>query len=986
MVAILGGKVEHYCSIMQDFLTSKEENADLLQKAYRFGKDALAANLSVRELTAIHKQALSNILPREADANLMGQIANIVNKATDILTQSLLPIEESRQQQSQANQICTGSGEERLEWIYNLASHLNGASTLDEIYHVALQGIQNIFKTDRVAILMFDDRGVPRYQASMGISEAYKQAVESYCASVDEIPQTELVVIPDVELQPGVELLDTMRKAEGIKAVASFPMTYQGHQLGKIAVYYDAPHQFSDEEKQLVQTISTYTSVAITRKQAEIDLQESQRFVASIADSMPDILYVFDTIEQRNIYINQACLRVLGYTPEELLAMGSDLLRNLLYSEDLELLRNDVQRLHSLKIGEVTEREYRIKNARGEWRWMSSRETIFSKAADGRTKQIVGVVQDISDRKANEQKIRQQLAAMEASVDGIAIVNPNGIFTYSNNALAKIFGYSNADTMVGKSWQDLYDREVVDYVESDVVPIVLAEGTWQGELIGNKKDGSHFSVEVSITAIVGGNGVCIYRDVSDRKRVEAETREKQKRFQSVLDSCPAGIFVFDKEEKHILVNRYYEQLCGQTNAELFGKSHFDIWPYDLAASVSVTIKQILESGKPIEIEETVPHEDGLHTYVTMRFPLFDEQGIPDAVCTISTDITARKRAEDKLLETQKFLQSILDNFPGAINVFDREDKHILANCHVEKVLSLTNAELQGRNLHEVLPPDMAARVAAENKQVFESGMPLELEGVVPQSDGLHTYVTNKFPLFNEKGDAYAVCGISTDITARKRAEIQLQESLQEKELLLKEIHHRVKNNLQVVIGLLNLQKRSIADPAIAQLFEYSKNRVFTMATIHESLYQSKQLDRVNLGKYIQDLVDALARSNDIKSRQIQFQVKVDAIDVNIETAMPCGLIVNELITNAIKHAFLDRLQGQVSIECCSAANDHILLTVRDNGVGIPIDIDIDKSSSLGLRITNNLVRQLKGTIEIDTSEHGTCFSLKFAELAYRSRI
>ncbi|NKB17266.1 MAG: PAS domain S-box protein [Pseudanabaena sp. CRU_2_10] len=973
---------------MQDFLAAKEENADLLQQAYEFGKDAIAANLSVREITAIHKQALSNILPHNShntDASVMDQIANIANKATDILTQSLLPIEESRQQQSPTKLTCTGSGEERLEWMYNLASHLNGASTLDEIYHVALQGIQHIFKTDRAAILMFDDRGVPRYQASMGISEAYKQAVEKYCASLSEIPQTELVIVSDAAQQPGVESLDRMRKAEGIQAAASFPMVYQEHQLGKIAVYYDAPHQFNDEEKRLVQTISTYTSVAITRKQAEIDLLESQRFVQSIADSTPDILYVYDMNEHRNIYINQACLQVLGYTPEELLAMSSDLFSNLMHPDDLALLRNDVQRLHNMKTGEITKREYRMKNADGEWRWLCSRETIFSKEPDGRTKQIIGVGRDISDRKANEQKIRQQLAAMEASVDGIAIVNPNGIFTYSNHALAKIFGYSDADAMVGKNWQDLYDREVVDYVESEVVPIVLAKGTWQGELIGNKKDGSHLSVEVSITAIAGGNGVCIYRDVSDRKRAEVENREKQKRFQSILDNFPGGIYVYDKEDKHILVNRYYEQASGQTNAELFGQTIFEVWPYDLAAGTSAANRQVIESGMPIELEEEVPQEDGLHTYVTIKFPIFNEHGLAYASCGISTDITARKQAEVKLSETQQFLQSILDNFPGAINVFDREDRHILVNHHVEKILSQTNAELHGKSLHEVLAPDFAARVSAENKQVFESGMPLELEGVVPQSDGWHTYVTNKFPLFNEQGDAYAVCGISTDITERKRAELQLQESLQEKEILLKEIHHRVKNNLQVVASLLNLQKRTIADPAIAQLFEDSKNRVYSMATIHESLYQSKQLNQVNLAKYLQDLVDALAQSNDIQSKQIQFRVDADAIDVNIETAMPCGLIVNELITNAIKHAFPDRRHGQISIECHGEPNGQILLVVRDNGVGMPKDVAPQKASSLGLRITNNLVRQLKGTIEIDTA-CGTCFSLKFAELGYQNRI
>ncbi|NJM28025.1 MAG: PAS domain S-box protein [Pseudanabaena sp. RU_4_16] len=297
----------------------------------------------------------------------------------------------------------------------------------------------------------------------------------------------------------------------------------------------------------------------------------------SIADSTPDILYVYDMNEHRNIYINQACLQVLGYTPEELLAMSSDLFSNLMHPDDLALLRNDVQRLHSMKTGEITKREYRMKNADGEWRWLCSRETIFSKEPDGRTKQIIGVGRDISDRKANEQKIRQQLAAMEASVDGIAIVNPNGIFTYSNHALAKIFGCSNADEIVGRSWQDLYDREVVDYVESEVVPIVLAEGTWQGELIGNKKDGSHLSVEVSITVIAGGNGVCIYRDVSDRKRAEVENREKQKRFQSILDNFPGAINVFDREDRHILVNHHVEKILRKRMPNYMGKVFTKYW-------------------------------------------------------------------------------------------------------------------------------------------------------------------------------------------------------------------------------------------------------------------------------------------------------------------------------------------------------------------------------------------------------------------------
>lgn len=753
---------------------------------------------------------------------------------------------------------------ERLHWINTLASELNAANTLDEIYAVALKGIQNILATKRAAILIFDDRGIPRYQASVGISEAYKQAVENYCASQSKLTATHLVTISDTKQKKGDEQLDILRQIEGIQAAISFPIQYQEKHLGKVVVYYNAPHQFSNEETQLVQAIATYTAVAVTRKNSEIALLESQSYAVSIAESIPDMLYVYNLAEQRNTYSNQAILKVMGYTPEEIAALESDLLQTLMHPDDFATLPNYFEQMHKLAIGEVIDLTYRLRHANGEWRWIYSRDKVLRKDANGRTMEYIGTARDITDTKATELKLKQQLAAMETSADGIAILDLNGIFTYANNAHAATFGCNDVSEIVGKSWKDLYDRETIDFVEKDVVPHILANGVWKGELLGKKKDGTHFPVEVSITSISHEGqlqgAVCIYRDVSDRKQAEAELQATQKRFQSILDNCPAAIYVFDTAEKHVLVNRFYEQKSGYTNAELRGKSHFDIWPNELATEVSATLRQVISSGKPMEIEETIPHGDGFIYAVTLRFPLLDDRGVPDAVCSISTDITDRRIAEMKL-----------------------------------------------------------------------------------------------------------------------------EASLKEKELLLQEIHHRVKNNLQVVASLLNLQQRTIQDPAVAQLFEDSRNRVYTMAAVHEKLYQSKSLDRINLGDYLRDLVNGLIQSYNVNSNYIQFEINTDLINVNIETAIPCGLIVNELVTNIVKHAFPDRRQGKVLVECLATSDGSIQLKVCDNGVGIPAHIDLSRASSLGLRIIGQLSRQLKGKMKIEATE-GTCFALKFAELKYRNRI
>ncbi len=227
--------------------------------------------------------------------------------------------------------------------------------------------------------------------------------------------------------------------------------------------------------------------------------------------------------------------------------------------------------------------------------------------------------------------------------------------------------------------------------------------------------------------------------------------------------------------------------------------------------------------------------------------------------------------------------------------------------------------------------------------------------------------------------------LQQEIEQRKDVEAKLQESLREKEILLKEIHHRVKNNLQIVASLLNLQKRSIKDPKIIQLFEDSQNRIYSMAIIHERLYQSKQLNQINLGEYLQDLVNALIQSYNIDAKQIEVQLHADPIYINIETATPCGLIVNELVTNIIKYAFPDRRLGKVSIECRTTPDAKILLAVCDNGVGIPDRVDFNNPSSLGLRIITNLARQLRATLDLDRS-NGTRLSLQFSEVADQNRI
>jgi two-component sensor histidine kinase len=226
--------------------------------------------------------------------------------------------------------------------------------------------------------------------------------------------------------------------------------------------------------------------------------------------------------------------------------------------------------------------------------------------------------------------------------------------------------------------------------------------------------------------------------------------------------------------------------------------------------------------------------------------------------------------------------------------------------------------------------------------------------------------------------------LQAELSERKQAEANLKNSLKEKEILLKEIHHRVKNNLCVVASLLELQSHTVADPQLAKMFEESQNRLYSMALIHEKLYRSINLAQINFGEYLEDLVSNLFQSYNISDNRIQLQVLAEPIYLNVETATPCGLIANELVSNSLKHAFPDGTTGTVSVECYQTGDREIHLFIKDNGIGFPQNIDFRKTNSMGFQVVCTLTDQLEGSIEL-SRQTGTAFHLKLNELSYSKR-
>jgi PAS domain S-box-containing protein len=248
--------------------------------------------------------------------------------------------------------------------------------------------------------------------------------------------------------------------------------------------------------------------------------------------------------------------------------------------------------------------------------------------------------------------------------------------------------------------------------------------------------------------------------------------------------------------------------------------------------------------------------------------------------------------------------------------------------------------------------------------------------IVRADNGMHVWlsVAGRF-LYDETGEAVRFIGVFFDITERKRAEAEIKASLAEKEMLLKEIHHRVKNNLQVVASLLYLQADQLKDPTAAAVFEDTQNRIKSMALIHESLYRTGDLAHFNFAHYIENLGTHLFQSYTTGTSRISLHTELDQLALDVDTAIPCGLLLNELLTNALKYAFPEGHSGDIYITL-RGDGEHVILSVRDTGIGLPEDFDFRQTESLGLQLVCMLTEQLGGTIEI-TSGSGTMCAVTF---------
>lgn len=470
----------------------------------------------------------------------------------------------------------------------------------------------------------------------------------------------------------------------------------------------------------------------------------------------------------------------------------------------------------------------------------------------------------------------------------------------------------------------------------------------------------------------------LQREIIERSKAENELRQSKQYARSIIDSSLDMIVATDIDYKINEFNSAAEATFGYTKEEMLGQPLSVLFSDDI--EMEKVVHRITEKGS-LANEIINKKKDGTFFISFLSASVLrNEKGEVVGAMGVSRDITASKKAEEELRLSEERHRAIYDQAYIGIARIAKMGRFLLVNERLCSMLDYPAEELYKKTFYELGVQDEVEESLGDWDQLLSGKIKnFSREQTYVRKDGelLRANVTVSLVRDSNSNPNYFVA-VFEDITERKEYEAQLEESIKEKEVLLKEVHHRVKNNMQVISSILNLQSSYINDETALAILRESQDRIKSMSFVHESLYQSKTLSEVNFSEYIQNISRNLFHSYSRPTGGIALNFDLEEVLLNLDTSIPCGLIINELVSNSLKYAFHGREKGVVSISFSKLTDGKLKLIVSDDGIGLPEGFDIENAESLGLQLVTTLVNQVSGKMEIER-KGGTTFNIVFKE-------
>ena len=695
-----------------------------------------------------------------------------------------------------------------------------------------------------------------------------------------------------------------------------------------------------------------------------------------IASTISDVILVAD-LDGAVRYISPGCERLTSYTQEELivlLASGASRAQ-FIHPGDRTHVRGF---LHDLEKGKKGTLVYRFMRKDGRLLWLESSVDISPNAGDLAIGEVVVVSRDITARKSAE----EAAGTLDSGPAAMIMVGTDALISLVNTQTDKLFGYEQGeligqspDVLVPERFRPLHAQHRSGFREA---PSVRAMGAGR-ELFGLHKDGSEIPLEISLDPISTPDGLLVLVsliDVNTRRRAAMGKQLLQTLVEGARDY---GIFMLDPNGYVLTWNEGAARIKGYAAGEIIGQ-HFSRFytPEDIASGHPATELRIARAEGKFEEEGWRVRRDGSRFFASVLITaLRNKDGSLLGFSKLTRDITERRKAEDLLRKSEKDLRELADAMPQIVWTARSSGEIEFCNQQWWEFAGAPKDDPQPEHVAPVLHPDDVEAYLRARENAMADGVPFELQcRFRNRNTGEYRWHLGRaLPLHGESGKIEKWIETFTDIDDHKRLSEELEHRVEERTValrkalgetttLLKEVHHRVKNNLQVICSLLSMQIACAKGDEFARPLNDAHSRVLAMSLIHEQIYQSDSLADLDFGDYIALLSERLFSTYCVEPARIRLNLTVEPVLLTMHQAIPCGLILNELISNSLKHAFSGGREGAISITLKKLDDHRVELAVADDGIGFPADFRWENSSSLGLQVVRTLIKQLRGDLTV----------------------
>ena len=705
---------------------------------------------------------------------------------------------------------------------------------------------------------------------------------------------------------------------------------------------------------------------------AEHALAESESRYRMLYESTPAMLHSIDH-QGRLLNVSDQWLRKLGYERADVVGRASvDFL-----SPESRQRASEVVMPGFFKTGRCEEIDYQMVRSDGLFIDVQL-SAVLERDAQGQPVRSLAIVQDVTEKKAIAASLLETSHMLQVVLDSlparISYWDLDGFNRFGNKAFLESFGVTQ-QSIVGKHGREIKGQAWLNRLQPGIDKAYAGQAN-QMEIASVSVDGQRQYVDVRFTPdLVDGQvrGLFVFAiDITAHRLAERELADREQRFKLLIDGVrDHAIYMLDAQGNVATWNAGAERNKGYRAEEVLGR-HFSLFftPEDKAQGKPV--QELAEAAREgrFEAEDWRLRSDGSRFWASVSLSAIrDEQGELVGFAKITRDLTERKQQEDLLIRVAELA-------PSAMLMIDQEGAIVLVNAQAEAMFGYPRSEMLGQPLDMLIPQGDRAAFPAWHRGLRDNSMTSTLaagqEWHAVRKHGLAFPVEIRLGLIDSPQGPAILAAVS-DITERRQQQAAAEQALAEKETLLKEVYHRVKNNLQVVQSLLSLQKHALPEGPSRAAIEDSVQRVRAMALVHEKLYQSANLAAVSLPDYTSDLVRQIAESNGADRRMVKLHVDMPPMDTGLDSAVPFGLLLTELISNALKHAFPGQRAGDIWVKL-TPQNHGDLLTVTDNGVGLKGEFESSMpSGSMGLKLAASLARQLGGEL-VSSSDGGTVFS------------